>query len=490
MKDGFMRYERLDNTAEEPFDRIGTYREFHTPLDEDKRREQAARCMNCGVPFCQAGVMLGGMYAGCPLGNLCPEWNSLVSEGKWEEAADRLLLTSSFPEFTGRVCPALCEKACTNGLHGDAVTVRENELSIIERAFESGYIKACPPVRRSGKRVAVVGAGPSGLACAQMLNRFGHSVTVFERQDRPGGLLMYGIPNMKLEKEIVMRRVHLMEEEGIEFRCSTNIGTDIPGEELLSGYDAVVLTCGSARPRDINAEGRDSQGIYFAVDFLRAATKSLLDPNAPDNGYISAKYKNVVIIGGGDTGNDCAATVIRQGCRSVIQLEMMPQPPECRTAKNPWPEWPKILKTDYGQQESIAVFGRDPRMYQRTVKRFIPDENGRLKAIETVKLSFENGKPVQTAGSEEIIPAEIVLIAAGFVGTENYIADTFGVGLTQRNTVKTDVGHYRTDVDKVFTAGDMHRGQSLVVWAIREGRDCAKEVNGYLSGSHNTCCVK
>ncbi|MCR5807695.1 MAG: glutamate synthase subunit beta [Oscillospiraceae bacterium] len=483
MKDGFMRYDRIDNFDVKPLDRINNYKGLHTPLDEDKRREQAARCMNCGVPFCQAGVMLNGMFAGCPLGNLCPEWNELIARGMWNEAADRLLLTSSFPEFTGRVCPALCEKACTNGLDGKAVTVRDNELSVIERAFETGYIKAVPPVERTGKRVAVIGSGPSGLACAQMLNRYGHTVTVYEREDRPGGLLMYGIPNMKLEKDIVLRRIHLLEEEGITFVCGTEIGKDITADEILSGYDAVVLCCGSTVPRDIKAEGREADGIYFAVDFLKAATKSLMRTDISDGDYISAKYKNVIIIGGGDTGNDCAATCIRQGCRSVTQLEMMPKPPEQRAQNNPWPEWPKVLKTDYGQEESIAVFGRDPRVYQKTVRRFIADEDNKLRAVETVSLTFEHGRPEQIEGSEEIIPAELVLIAAGFVGAEDKLTNAFGAGRTQRGTITTEAGHYRVNDGKLFTAGDAHRGQSLVVWAIKEGRDCAKEVNEYLSGN-------
>ncbi len=477
---GFLEYERTDNPGAEPMERIKTYREFHTPLCDEKRREQAARCMNCGVPFCQSGAVLGGMASGCPLGNFCPEWNALVYKGLWNEAADRLLLTSSFPEFTSRVCPALCEKACTNGLDGKAVTVRDNEYAIIEKAFADGYIKPCPPKVRTGKRVAVIGSGPSGLAAAQALNRYGHSVTVYERDDRPGGLLMYGIPNMKLEKSIVERRIKLMKREGIEFVLNADIGKDTPAEKIVSGYDAVVLACGAGNPRDIQAEGRDTQGIYFAVDFLKATTKSLINSNMADGEYISAKYKNVVIIGGGDTGNDCVGTSIRHGAKSVVQLEMMPMPPECRTAKNPWPEWPKVLKTDYGQEEAIAVFGNDPRIYQTTVKRFI-SEDGKLTAVETVKLSFESGKPVQVPGSEEIIPADLVLIAAGFLGARDYITKAFDVEMTPRTCVKTEAGHYSTSREKIFTAGDMHRGQSLVVWAIREGRECAAEVDRYLS---------
>ncbi|MBR4347245.1 MAG: glutamate synthase subunit beta [Oscillospiraceae bacterium] len=480
MKDGFLRYDRQDNAPVPPMDRIMNYNEFHAQLDTGERRCQAERCMNCGVPFCQSGVMLDGMFAGCPLGNLCPEWNALMAKGLWDEAAKRLLLTSSFPEFTARVCPALCEKACTNGMEGKAVTVKENELAIIENAFSKGLIKPCPPVKRSGKKVAVIGSGPSGLACAQLLNRFGHSVTVYEKKDRPGGLLMYGIPNMKLEKDIIARRIRIMEEEGITFVYNTDIGTDITPDELESSFDAVILCCGSQQPRDIKAPGRELNGIYFAVDFLESATRHCMGEIRDD--FIGARYRNVVIIGGGDTGNDCVGTSIRQGCRSVTQLEMMPKPPEERTPNNPWPEWPKVLKTDYGQEEAIAVFGSDPRIYQTTVKSFIPDERGRVKAVETIKLSFEGGKMTQVEGSEQVIPADLVLIAAGFTGAREYVTKAFGVDLTKRNTIATQEGRYASSRSKVFAAGDVRRGQSLVVWAIREGRECAKEVHEYLTG--------
>lgn len=487
---GFLEYNRVENEGQDPLQRIKTYREFHTPLDMEERKKQAARCMDCGVPFCQYGKPLhNGMVSGCPLNNLCPEWNDLIYTDSMPGAVERLLLTNSFPEFTSRVCPALCEKACTCGLYGDPVTVKENEYSIIEYAYANGMMKPKAPSVRTNKRVAVVGSGPAGLAVAQRLNRRGHSVTVFEREDRVGGLLMYGIPNMKLEKSVIDRRIKLMEQEGVEFRTNVNVGKDISADELKKRYDAVVLCCGSGTPRDIKAPGRDAKGIFFAVDFLKETTKSLINSNLSDGYYISAKYKHVVVIGGGDTGNDCVGTAIRHGCKSVVQLEMMPKLPAKRAENNPWPEWPRVNKTDYGQEEAIAVFGIDPRLYQTTVKQFLKDDTGHVRAIETIQLTPV--KDLQTGrvkmeivpNSEKIIPADLVLIAAGFLGTESYITDAFGVKLNERTNVATaNADSYQTNVENVFTAGDMHRGQSLVVWAIREGREAAKAVDEYLMG--------
>ncbi|MCQ4772882.1 glutamate synthase subunit beta [Lacrimispora saccharolytica] len=488
---GFMEYERETAKAESPLERIHHFNEFHTPLSKEKQRQQAARCMACGVPFCQAGMMIGGMASGCPLNNLVPEWNDLLYNGCYEQAYARLMKTHCFPEFTSRVCPALCEKACTCNLNGDPVSTKENERTIIENAFATGLVKANPPKVRTGKTVAVVGSGPSGLATAMQLNKRGHKVTVFERNDRIGGLLRYGIPNMKLEKQVIDRRVKLMEEEGIEFVTNVNIGVDITAEELLQKYDRVVLCCGASNPRDINAPGRDAKGIYFAVDFLKATTKSLLDSNFEDHKYIDCKGKTVMVIGGGDTGNDCVGTSIRLGAKNVIQLEMMPKAPDERAANNPWPQWPRVCKTDYGQEEAIAKFGHDPRIYTTTVSEFIKDKNGELVQAKLVKLQSKKDEKsgrmmmVPIEGSEEIINVDIVLIAAGFLGSQKYVTDAFKVNINGRTNVDTAPGKYQTSVPNVFTAGDMHRGQSLVVWAIREGREAAKAVDESLMGYTN-----
>ena len=488
---GFMEYNRQTAEAVAPKERIKNFNEFHTPLSKEEQQKQGARCMACGVPVGQAGMEIMGMTSGCPLHNLVPEWNDLVYTGNWEQAYNRLTKTNNFPEFTSRVCPALCEAACTCGHYGESVSVKENEHGIIENAYEQGYAAAKPPKVRTGKKVAVIGSGPAGLAAADQLNKRGHSVTVYERDDRVGGLLMYGIPNMKLEKQIIDRKINVMKEEGIEFITGVNVGKDIKAAKLLKDYDRVILACGAKNPRDIKAPGRDAKGIYFAVDFLAATTKSLLDSNLKDNKYISTKGKKVVIIGGGDTGNDCVGTSIRHGAASVVQLEMMPKLPDSRAENNPWPEWPKVCKTDYGQEEAIAVFGNDPRIYQTTVKEFLKDKNGNLSGLVIVKLESKKDEKtgrmmmVEVPGSETKMEADMVLIAAGFLGTEKYVADAFGLKLNERTNVETAKEQYETNVKNVFTAGDMHRGQSLVVWAIHEGREVAREVDASLMGYTN-----
>ncbi len=488
---GFLEYDRETAQVLPPKVRITNFNEFRIPLSREKQRLQGARCMACGVPFCQSGMMISGMASGCPLHNLVPETNDLVYTGNWKQAYSRLSKTHSFPEFTSRVCPALCEAACTCNLDSQPVSTKENEKAIIETAFKEGWVQPRIPAVRTGKSIAVVGSGPSGLAAAQQLNRRGHSVTVYERRDRVGGLLRYGIPNMKLEKWVVDRRIHLMEEEGVRFVTGVNVGVDVTGDELLKMYDRVILSCGASNPRDIKVPGRESEGIYFAVDFLGRVTKTLLDSDFEHVPYELAKDKHVLVIGGGDTGNDCVGTVIRLGAASVTQLEMMPKPPVERTPDNPWPEWPKILKTDYGQEEAIAVFGEDPRIYQTTVTEFIPDENGRVKEARIVKLESQKDPAsgrmmmVPVKGTEEVIPAGLVLIAAGFLGSEKYVTDTFHVAVNGRTNVDTRPGGYETSVPGVFTAGDMHRGQSLVVWAIREGREAARAVDESLMGYTN-----
>ncbi len=485
---GFMEYKRELPPDRSPLERINDWNEFHLHLPEEAQRTQGARCMDCGIPFCHTGLLLNGMASGCPISNLIPEWNDLIYRGRWKDAIARLLKTNNFPEFTGRVCPAPCEGSCTVGINDPQVTIKNNECTIIDRAFKEGWIVPNPPKKRTGKKVAVVGSGPSGLACADQLNKAGHLVTVFERADRIGGLLMYGIPNMKLDKGIVQRRVDLMKAEGVNFITNTEVGVNYPGDKLLKDFDAVVLCGGATNPRDLPVEGRKSSGVHFAMEFLRANTKSLLDSKLEDGNYISAKDKNVIIIGGGDTGTDCVATSIRHGCKSVVQLEIMPEPPKERQPNNPWPEWPKVLKVDYGQEEAIALYGKDPREYCITTKKMVSDDNGNIKEVHTVKVEWkkdDSGRfiPVEIPGTEKVWAADLVLLAMGFLGPEEAVLNSIGVEKDQRSNAKAEYGKFETNIKGVFTAGDMRRGQSLVVWAINEGRGAARECDKFLMGS-------
>ena len=489
---GFLEYVRMDNADVPIEERICNYDEFHRPLNVVERQKQGARCMNCGVPFCQSAMVLNGMVTGCPLHNLVPEWNDQIYRGHFDHGYARLAKTCNFPEFTGRVCPALCEKACINGEDSDPVTIHDNELFLIETAFVNGTVKPRVPRVRSGRRVAVIGSGPSGLAVADTLNHRGHQVTVFERDEAVGGLLRFGIPNMKLDKRVIDRRQKLMEAEGVVFRCNTDIGKDgdVTAQLLKKEYDAIVLACGARRARTLaGVDLQKIKGVYYAVDFLGSTTRALSHASSHSTidvekagGYISAKGKNVVVVGGGDTGNDCIATCIRHGCASVKALEMMPQPPKERAENNPWPEWPKVLKVDYGHQEAIHVFGKDPRVYSTTVKEVHTDAKGNIAEIETVRVRFKDGKMVEEEGSGQVLPCELLLIAAGFTGCESYVPDAFGVNVTKRGRVETEADHYASNQPGIFTAGDMHRGSSLVVWAINEGRQCAQEVDQYLMG--------
>jgi glutamate synthase (NADPH/NADH) small chain len=489
---GFMEYARELPLVRPPAERIADWHEFHGHTDEQKLREQGARCMDCGVPFCHTGSLLEGMASGCPINNLIPEWNDLVYRGLWREAFERLRKTNNFPEFTGRVCPAPCEGSCVLGLSDPPVTIKSIECAIIDRAFEEGWLIPEPPPVRTGKRVAVVGSGPSGLACADQLNRAGHHVTVFERADRAGGLLMYGIPNMKLDKrEVVQRRIDLMKAEGITFVTGCEVGRDYPAAKLRQEFDAVVLCGGATKPHDFFAktEGRQLKGIHFAMEFLHANTKSLLDSHHADGQYISARDKDVVVIGGGDTGTDCVGTALRHGCRSILQLEIVPLPPLQRAPDNPWPQWPKVYRLDYGQEEAKAIFGADPRQYALQTTKFAGDATGHMAAIHTMRVEWvrDNGRsmPRNLPGTEKVYPAQLVLLALGFSGPENQLLDQLGVEKDQRSNAKAEHGKFATNLPGVFAAGDMRRGQSLVVWAINEGRGAARECDRWLMGRTN-----
>ena len=483
---GFLENERKAIPDRNPLERIKDWKEIHEPFDPDQIRKQGARCMDCGTPYCHTGMTLSNMASGCPINNLIPEWNDLVYQGKWKDALDRLHKTNNFPEFTGRVCPAPCEGSCVLGVIEPPVTIKSIECSIIDKGFEEGWVKPNPPATRSGKKVAVVGSGPAGLAAADQLNKAGHSVTVYERADRIGGLLLYGIPNMKLEKEIVQRRVDLMAAEGIEFVVSTEIGKDLPAKKLVEDFDSVILCCGATKPRDLPVEGRDLKGVHFAMEFLTLNTQGLLELKDITAFETAAKNKHVVVIGGGDTGTDCVGTSVRHGCTSVTQLEIMPRPPEERAANNPWPEWPKVYKLDYGQEEAKEVFGEDPRKYLTMTKRFIGDDAGNLKSIMICDIEWQEKEgrysPVEVEGSEREIPAQAAFLAMGFLGPEDTIAEELGLARDSRSNIQADYGRFATNIEGVFAAGDVRRGQSLVVWAINEGRAAARECDRFLMG--------
>lgn len=480
---GFLEIQRELPADRSPQARLKDWQEFHEHLPEEKLRAQGARCMDCGIPFCHNGALLAGMASGCPIHNLIPEWNDLIYRGLWQEALERLHKTNNFPEFTGRVCPAPCEGSCVLGMNNPPVTIKNIECSIIEKGFAEGWVTATPPAKRTGKKVAVVGSGPAGLSCAAQLNRAGHAVTVYERADRVGGLLMYGIPNMKLDKTVVQRRVDLLAKEGVKFVTGCEVGKDLPAEKLRKDFDAVVLCGGATRPRDLMIEGRQFGGIHFAMEFLTGNTKAVLDGQE----FSLAKGKDVVVIGGGDTGTDCCGTSLRQGCQSLVQLEIMPQPPAQRAADNPWPQWPKVYKMDYGQEEAAAVFGADPRKYLVTAKRFIGDATGKVSGVEIVSVEWakdDKGRfvPKEVAGSMKVLPAQLVLLAMGFLGPEETLLKPLGIVCDERTNVKAEHGKFATNVEGVFAAGDMRRGQSLVVWAINEGRAAARECDRFLMG--------
>ena len=485
---GFIEYLRELPVDRTPVERVRDWDEFHHHMDDRRLRNQAARCMDCGVPFCHTGTLISGMASGCPINNLIPEWNDLVYRGLWREALERLHKTNNFPEFTGRVCPAPCEGSCVLGINDPPVTIKTIENAIVDQGWEQGWILPTPPTARTGKKVAVIGSGPAGLSAAAQLNRAGHAVTVLERDDRPGGLLMYGIPNMKLDKQaVVMRRIELLEKEGVKLICNAQVGENVEALLLLRDFDATVICTGATNARDLPVQGRNLEGVHFAMEYLTASTKAILN-GGPDHTPIHARDRHVIVIGGGDTGTDCVGTAMRQECKSLTQIEILPKPPLDRAADNPWPEWPKVYKLDYGQEEAEARFGADPRVYVTTVKQLNGDAAGNVRSLTTVEISWQKDSsgrffPAEVAGSEKQIPADLVLLAMGFLGPEQALLKELGVQTDGRSNIVAEHGKFATSVKGVFTAGDCRRGQSLVVWAINEGRGAARECDRYLMGT-------
>ena len=480
---GFKEFDRKKVPWRLPVVRINDYDEIYTEPRVDHLREQGARCMDCGVPFCQSST-------GCPIDNLIPEWNDLVYNDRWKEASERLHKTNNFPEFTGRTCPAPCEGSCVLGITNPPVTIKNIENAIVDRAWAEGWIQPHPPKSRTGKNVVIVGSGPAGLSAADQLNQVGHQVTVLERANRIGGLLQYGIPNMKLSKEAVQRRVDKMTAEGVKFETNVNVGKEVDPKQLQSDFDAVLLACGATKPRDLPIPNRTAKGVHFAMDFLTANTRQMVHGDSLDDQFISAEGKDVIVIGGGDTGTDCIATSIRHGCRSLVNFELLPQPPDERAGDNPWPEWPRVFRVDYGHEESTAKFGRDPREFQVLSKEFLVDDAGNLRGIKTVQVEWQKNEQggwsmTEVKGSEKDWPAQLILLSMGFLGPEQYLAEAMGLEVDARSNFQAIHGRFATNIDGVFAAGDCRRGQSLVVWAINEGRGAARAIDLYLQGSSN-----